>query len=284
MTERARLHLGRRHGRVGPHPHGGTLVDRRDGRHATPPDGARPSRLRTSHAHRGVARSSFPAPRGKSLRRPGMNRPRSPLWWLKLLPTTAFLQGEHHDHRSTPPPPPSTTSPATTPSTPATARLGFVARHAMVTKVRGQFGAFEGTARIDDRQPVRLQGRPHHRRRLRRHRQRRPRRPPQVRRLLRRRDLPHDPLRLHRREARRRRLGHHRRPDHQGRHQVRHDRLRADRLGRGPVRQHPRRLRGRDHRQPQGLRPHLERRARDRRRPRLREDQARVRHLGDQAA
>jgi polyisoprenoid-binding protein YceI len=32
-------------------------------------------------------------------------------------------------------------------------RLGFVARHAMVTKVRGQFGAFEGTARIDEANP-----------------------------------------------------------------------------------------------------------------------------------
>jgi polyisoprenoid-binding protein YceI len=32
-------------------------------------------------------------------------------------------------------------------------RLGFVARHAMVTKVRGQFGAFEGTAHIDEQDP-----------------------------------------------------------------------------------------------------------------------------------
>lgn len=32
-------------------------------------------------------------------------------------------------------------------------RLGFVARHAMVTKVRGQFGAFSGTARIDEANP-----------------------------------------------------------------------------------------------------------------------------------
>ena len=48
-----------------------------------------------------------------------------------------------------------------------------------------------------------------------------------------------------------------------------------------PVRQPPDRLRGRGHRQPQGLGPGLERRARDRRHPRLREDQARVRHLGD---
>ncbi len=33
-------------------------------------------------------------------------------------------------------------------------RLGFVARHAMVTKVRGQFGAFEGTAHIDTANPA----------------------------------------------------------------------------------------------------------------------------------
>ena len=33
-------------------------------------------------------------------------------------------------------------------------RLGFVARHAMVTKVRGQFGAFEGTAKIDTATPA----------------------------------------------------------------------------------------------------------------------------------
>ena len=32
-------------------------------------------------------------------------------------------------------------------------RIGFSARHAMVTKVRGQFGAFEGTARIDEATP-----------------------------------------------------------------------------------------------------------------------------------
>ena len=32
-------------------------------------------------------------------------------------------------------------------------RLGFTARHAMVTKVRGQFGEFEGTAHVDTAQP-----------------------------------------------------------------------------------------------------------------------------------
>ncbi|MCF6378589.1 YceI family protein [Nocardioides KLBMP 9356] len=33
-------------------------------------------------------------------------------------------------------------------------RLGFVARHAMVTKVRGQFHAFSGTAHIDEANPA----------------------------------------------------------------------------------------------------------------------------------
>ena len=33
-------------------------------------------------------------------------------------------------------------------------RLGFVARHAMVTKVRGQFGAFTGTAIINEATPA----------------------------------------------------------------------------------------------------------------------------------
>ncbi len=33
-------------------------------------------------------------------------------------------------------------------------RLGFVARHAMVTKVRGQLGAFTGTAHIDETTPA----------------------------------------------------------------------------------------------------------------------------------
>ncbi len=33
-------------------------------------------------------------------------------------------------------------------------RLGFVARHAMVTKVRGQFGAFTGTATINETTPA----------------------------------------------------------------------------------------------------------------------------------
>jgi polyisoprenoid-binding protein YceI len=32
-------------------------------------------------------------------------------------------------------------------------RLGFVARHAMVTKVRGEFGDFSGTAHIDTAEP-----------------------------------------------------------------------------------------------------------------------------------
>src|SRR3954463_6465817 len=37
---------------------------------------------------------------------------------------------------------------------PAHTRIGFVARHAMVTKVRGAFNAFEGTAVIDGANPA----------------------------------------------------------------------------------------------------------------------------------
>ncbi|MFB7470119.1 YceI family protein [Kitasatospora sp. NPDC056184] len=38
---------------------------------------------------------------------------------------------------------------------PAHTRIGFVARHAMVTKVRGSFKAFEGTAHLDGADPAR---------------------------------------------------------------------------------------------------------------------------------
>ncbi|MGA8846076.1 MAG: YceI family protein [Nocardioides sp.] len=37
---------------------------------------------------------------------------------------------------------------------PAHSRLGFIARHAMVTKVRGQFNEFAGTARVDSATPA----------------------------------------------------------------------------------------------------------------------------------
>ncbi len=37
---------------------------------------------------------------------------------------------------------------------PAHSRIGFTARHAMVTKVRGSFGEFRGTAHIDDTDPA----------------------------------------------------------------------------------------------------------------------------------
>jgi polyisoprenoid-binding protein YceI len=36
---------------------------------------------------------------------------------------------------------------------PAHTRIGFVARHAMVTKVRGSFNEFEGTAELDSQHP-----------------------------------------------------------------------------------------------------------------------------------
>ena len=37
---------------------------------------------------------------------------------------------------------------------PAHTRIGFSARHAMVTKVRGQFDEFEGTAHVDAENPA----------------------------------------------------------------------------------------------------------------------------------
>lgn len=40
----------------------------------------------------------------------------------------------------------------------AHSRFGFVARHAMVTKVRGQFNQFEGTLRLDGEQPLASSG------------------------------------------------------------------------------------------------------------------------------
>ena len=163
-------------------------------------------------------------------------------------------------------------------------RLGFSARHAMVTTVRGGFKDFAGTATIDAADPSKSSRGPHHPRGLA--------------------STPVSPtatgtcvsgdffdaeaypeLTFSSTSVERDGddLEHHGRPDHQGRHQARHDRLRGDRLGQGPVRQPPRRLRGRDLDQPQGLGPDLERRARDRRRPGVRQGQARVRRLGDPA-
>ncbi len=158
-------------------------------------------------------------------------------------------------------------------------RLGFSARHAMVTTVRGGFTDFEGNARIDTDDPAAshveivinaasidtgVADRDGHLKSADFF------------------DVENNP-RISFTSTKVERdgdvLGHHRRPRHQGRHQARHHRVRADRLGQGPLRQHARRLRGRDRHQPQGVGPHLERRARDRRRPRLRQGQARVRRL-----
>src|SRR4051812_30532608 len=67
---------------------------------------------------------------------------------------------EHvHDTSSTREPP-MTTSTTTTALTgtytldPTHTRIGFVARHAMVTKVRGSFNEFEGTATVDGANPA----------------------------------------------------------------------------------------------------------------------------------
>ena len=80
-------------------------------------------------------------------------------------------------------------------------RLGFSARHAMVTTVRGQFQDYTGHAHVDTQNPanskveVTIQAAQH------RHRQRRPQRPPGLPRLLRRGEQPRAHLRLHRGRA-----------------------------------------------------------------------------------
>ena len=65
-------------------------------------------------------------------------------------------------------------------------RLGFSARHAMVTTVRGAVQGVQGTAHVDTAEPGRQQGRADHPGRQHRHRRGRPRRAPAQRRLLRR--------------------------------------------------------------------------------------------------
>ncbi|MFT3764467.1 MAG: YceI family protein [Minicystis sp.] len=72
----------------------------------------------------------------------------------------------------------------------------------------------------------------------------------------------------------------HRRPDDPRRHQGGHARGRAARHQQGSVGQHARALRGQDAHQPQGLRPDLEPGARDRRRAGEREDRDRDRGAG----
>ncbi len=166
----------------------------------------------------------------------------------------------------------------------AHSRLGFVARHAMVTKVRGAFNEFEGSA-VD-----------------RRHRTRPTRRPPSTVQVA----------SVDTRNAQR--DGHLRTNDfldvenypkitftstsiaHVGGNDFEvtgdltikdvtksdHDPARVPGRGHRPVRQPAHRLRGQHPDRAQRLRRHLQRRARDRRRARQRQDHPRVRDLGHQ--
>jgi polyisoprenoid-binding protein YceI len=82
-----------------------------------------------------------------------MNGAPSRLEWLKVLPTTVpqeLFMTTSFDAPTT------AISDITGDYTldVSHSRLGFVARHAMVTKVRGQFGAFTGTARLDEATPA----------------------------------------------------------------------------------------------------------------------------------
>ena len=118
-------------------------------------------------------------------------------------------------------------------------RLGFSARHAMVTTVRGGFTDFEGTARIDTDEPGQLA------------RSRSPSTRASIDTGVADRDghlksadffdvenYPRITFSSTSVERDGDDVGDHRRPDHQGRHQAGHHRVRADRLGQGPVRQH----------------------------------------------
>ena len=68
---------------------------------------------------------------------------------------------------------------------PTHSRIGFVARHAMVTKVRGSFNDFDGAGYFDAENPASLTAAADDPGRQHRHPQRRPRRAPALERLLR---------------------------------------------------------------------------------------------------
>ncbi len=61
---------------------------------------------------------------------------------------------------------------------PAHSRVGFSARHAMVTKVRGAFNEVAGSGYLDEANPANSHLQADHQGRQYRHPQRRPRRPP----------------------------------------------------------------------------------------------------------
>ena len=167
---------------------------------------------------------------------------------------------------------------------PVHSRIGFVARHAMVTKVRGHVHQVRGLRLLRRRQPGRLAPRADDRCHEHRHRQRRPRRPPAQQRLLRHGEVPADHVQEHRRRSRwRRHLSRDRRSHDQGRHQAGHRRLRGHRHRRRPMGQHSPRPRGLGADQPQGLGRQLERRPGSRRRAGEREGHPRVRRLRHQA-
>ena len=133
---------------------------------------------------------------------------------------------------------------------PTHSRIGFVARHAMVTKVRGSFNEFDGSGYFDAENPAASQlqltiqaasidtrnaDRDAH---LRSQRLLRHGAPTRRSRFV---STAVEP-------GRRRQLPGDRRPHDQGRHQARHRRLRVHRRRRRPVRQPAHRLRRHDHR------------------------------------
>ena len=121
--------------------------------------------------------------------------------------------------------------------------LGFSARHAMVTKVRGKFNDFSGTAHIDT--ATRSNSTAAHHQGRSRSTPATPTATPTCAPATSSTTPPtRDHLRLAPASSATATIRHHRRPDHQGRHQAGDGGLRVDRHRQGPLRQHPRRLRG----------------------------------------
>ena len=160
-------------------------------------------------------------------------------------------------------------------------RLGFAAKHAMVTTVRGAFARVRGQPDPGRRAtPPPRSAAGHHPGRQLRQRQRPARRARPRRRLPGRRELPDPDLPLDPGPPRRRRLRPRRRPDHPRHHPPGRDRGRARGRRERPVGQPADRVLRRDHDQPQGLRPDLERPARRRRPPGLGQGQDHPGRLG----
>ena len=167
---------------------------------------------------------------------------------------------------------------------PAHSRLGFSARHAMVTKVRGAFNEVTGSGYLDEENPsashleVTIKAASID--------TRNPDRDAHLRSndFLAMDEYPEITFRSTAVDkVDQERYSGHGRPHYQRRHQAGDHRLRVHRQRRRSLGEPPARLRGQHHHQPQGLGRQLERRPGSRRRPGQREDHPRVRGCGGES-